>query len=248
MAATTAGGPSYAAGILPYTFHSGHIYIMLGKDVRDGSWSDFGGKSEAVDARPLNTACREFYEETCGIVIDPKALHIRMAGQAPFSRAYTQHGKVYYMYTLQLPFRADHRANFRRMLAYMKHIHCYKRKVEKTDLRWIPVESMLNGSIRLRSVFENTFGRWWAENGAALVRRAKLVSGHPFKLVPCSTAGVYRMTHAPMDKEPSTSCHRPAWGPTTLSSCTTTTNAAEPPPPRRPSQTAASWTLSTQTS
>ncbi|WIA10847.1 hypothetical protein OEZ85_011013 [Tetradesmus obliquus] len=148
---------AYAAGILPYTFHSGSVYLMLGKDVRDGSWSDFGGKSESVDAKPLDTACREFYEETCGIVIDPKSLHVRMAGQVPFSRTYTQHGKVYYMYSLQMPFRADHSSNFRRMLAYMKHINCFKRKVEKTDIRWVPVEAMLSGSIRLRSVFENTF-------------------------------------------------------------------------------------------
>lgn len=211
---------AYAAGILPYTFHSGQVFMLLGKDVRDGSWSDFGGKSEAVDCKPIDTACREFYEETCGTLVDPKALHIRMTGQTPFSRTYTQHGKVYYMYTLQLPFRADHRSNFRRMLAYMKHIHCYKRKVEKTDIRWVPVDAMLNGTIRLRSVFDNTFCKWWAEHGPALVRRAKIVSTLSFKLAAsCSTAGVYHTMQTQTVKEPSSSGLKTAWGTTTLNLC-----------------------------
>jgi 8-oxo-dGTP pyrophosphatase MutT (NUDIX family) len=214
---------AYAAGILPYTIHYGQIFMLLGKDVRDGSWSDFGGKSEAVDSKPLDTACREFYEETCGIVIDPKALHVRMAGQVPFSRTYTQHGKVYYMYTLQLPFRADHRSNFRRMLAYMKHINCFKRKVEKTDIRWVPVDAMLKGTIRLRSVFENTFGRWWQEHGPTLVKCAKGLSVQTFKLAPASAcSGVYKSVQVmppdaapppPPPPAPFSTSGSTAWGP-----------------------------------
>lgn len=229
---------AYAAGILPYTFHDGQVFMLLGKDIRDNTWSDFGGKSEAVDARPLDTACREFYEETCGLVIDPKALHVRMAGQTPYSRTYTQHGKTYYMYTLQLPFRPDHRANFRRMLAYMRHIHCFKRKVEKTDIRWVPVDDMLKGTIRLRPVFDNTFHRWWAEHGPGLVRRARNVLASSFKLVPaCSTAGVYHTRQTQTASAPYSSTPKQAWATTALNLCSRTAPTNSASPTRAPSKT-----------
>ena len=77
---------AYAAGILPYTLVNGKVYFLLGKDIRDGAWSDFGGKSEPDDVHVVDTACREFFEETCGILIDPKALRLRMSALTPFSQ------------------------------------------------------------------------------------------------------------------------------------------------------------------
>jgi predicted NUDIX family NTP pyrophosphohydrolase len=61
----------YSAGILPYTYNQqGQCLFLLGKDY-EGDWSDFGGKCEFKDSNePENTACREFYEETLGAVID----------------------------------------------------------------------------------------------------------------------------------------------------------------------------------
>ena len=60
----------YSAGILPYTYYQDKCLFLLGKD-HEGDWSDFGGRCEFKDSNePENTACREFYEETLGAVID----------------------------------------------------------------------------------------------------------------------------------------------------------------------------------
>jgi 8-oxo-dGTP pyrophosphatase MutT (NUDIX family) len=63
----------YSAGILPYTFdQTGKCLFLLGKDY-DNDWSDFGGRCEFRDNNePLNTACREFYEETLGSIMTIK--------------------------------------------------------------------------------------------------------------------------------------------------------------------------------
>ena len=60
----------YSAGVLPYTFdQQGKCLFMLGKDI-DGDWSDFGGRCEFSDKNePLNTASREFFEETLGAIM-----------------------------------------------------------------------------------------------------------------------------------------------------------------------------------
>ena len=59
------GSIRYSAGILPYTFdQDGKCFFLLGKD-NDNDWSDFGGRCEYTDKNnEINTACREFYEES----------------------------------------------------------------------------------------------------------------------------------------------------------------------------------------
>ena len=89
------------------------------------------------------------------------------------------------MYHLELPYNSSHRCVYRRLLAYMKYIKMFRRRIEKTDIKWVPVESMLDGTVRLRPVFQTTFGRWWAREGAALVRKAQIVSD-PSRCVPAA--------------------------------------------------------------
>ena len=146
----------YAAGVLPYTKVAGTTYFLVGKDIRDSSWSDFGGKCEEEDTCPTDTAVREFYEETCGVVLDLRAVRARLC---PASRALlssTQNGHPYHMYVLEVPFLPHLRAVFRRQLAYLKHRKLYKKNVEKTDIQWASLASLLGGRLLLRSVFEST--------------------------------------------------------------------------------------------
>lgn len=167
----------YAAGILPYTFYNGKLYLLLGKDVRDNLWSDFGGKNEPVDeGRPLNTALREFYEETCGIIMDLKSLKNRMANASCTLQSQTQIGKTYYMYTLEIPYNSTYRSIYRKILAYMRHIKMFRKRCEKTDIKWVSAESLLDGNLALRPVFRTTFQKWFAKEGTVLVKCAKLVS------------------------------------------------------------------------
>jgi hypothetical protein len=171
---------AYAAGILPYTFYNGKVYLLLGKDVRDNFWSDFGGKSEIVDDnRPLQTAMREFYEETCGIIMDLKSLKNRMGSTtAPF-QSVTQNGKKYFMYWVEIPYNSTYRAIYRRLLGYMRHIKMYKKRIEKTDIKWISAENVMRcETIQLRPVFRATFQHWWQREGPGLVQCARLLSDY----------------------------------------------------------------------
>lgn len=55
-----------AAGILVYKIVQGQIYFLL-RQAGNRGFSDFGGKREAVDSSPEDTAVRECFEETNGV-------------------------------------------------------------------------------------------------------------------------------------------------------------------------------------
>ena len=58
---------SISAGIIPYTLINGRMYFLLGYERK--SWSGFIGSSEN-DETPIDTAVREFNEETALIFND----------------------------------------------------------------------------------------------------------------------------------------------------------------------------------
>jgi hypothetical protein len=166
----------YAAGILPYTFYDGKVYVLLGKDIRDNCWSDFGGKNELIDDnRPVNTAMREFYEETCGIILDVKSLRNRITNSQFGTQSLTQNGKTYYMYSLEIPYNGTYRSIYRKLLVYMKHIKMFKKRIEKTDLRWVSASNVVQGNLQLRPVFKATFASWWEAHGSTLTAHARQV-------------------------------------------------------------------------
>jgi hypothetical protein len=168
---------SYAAGVLPYTYFNGRIYLLLGKDIRDNVWSDFGGKNEPQDSeKPLQTAIREFYEETCGIIMDPKALKIKMNNVQSVTFSNTLNNKQYYMYAIEIPYNSFYRGVFRRTIMYLKYINVYKRTIEKTDIKWVDVQDVVNNAINMRPVFRNTFSKWWTANMQKLVKNAENLS------------------------------------------------------------------------
>ena len=71
MKSLSLSNTNYSAGVLLYRIQNGEKEFLLGKDVKYNSWSDFGGKHDNVDNKqPLRTAVREFYEETCGAIIN----------------------------------------------------------------------------------------------------------------------------------------------------------------------------------
>lgn len=65
----------YSAGIVPCVRGSaGDGFVLIGRETQSQLWSGFAGKSEpGVDVTPLDTALREFDEETCS-VFGPKVL------------------------------------------------------------------------------------------------------------------------------------------------------------------------------
>jgi hypothetical protein len=152
----------YSAGILPYALVDNDMYLLIGKDIRDNTWSDFGGKSEEEDGNlPLNTAIREFYEESCGVVMDIKSIRNRMSTPHNYIllQSHTQNGYPYYMYMVEVPYSNMYRSIFRKLLYFMKYKKIYKKHMEKTDIQWISLKSLLGKRVMLRGVFEYSIQR-----------------------------------------------------------------------------------------
>lgn len=148
----------YAAGILPVTWHEGSLLFLVGQDIRDRSWSDFGGKCERVDKNdPLNTACREFYEETYGCVADHRALRHRLCpGNCLALRSRTQNNHPYWMFVVEVPYHPFLRNVFHKTLGFLRHKNLGKLYVEKTDVQWVSWETLCSPELVKRAVFKAT--------------------------------------------------------------------------------------------
>lgn len=148
----------YAAGILPMTWHEGQVLFLVGQDVRDRSWSDFGGKCERVDkGDPLNTACREFYEETYGCVVDARVLRQRLCPANCLAlRSRTQNGHPYYMFVAETPYQPHLRNAFHKTLGFLRHKNLCKMYVEKTDCQWVTWDALRSADLVKRPVFKAT--------------------------------------------------------------------------------------------
>lgn len=143
----------------------GKLYFMLGQDRPDGTWSDFGGRSEEFDmGRPKETAARELYEETSGSVMDIDSIRKRLQDPACHMalESKTMGGAAYYMYVLHTPFMANVQSAFRNAVKFLKHIKAHRKYTEKSDIGWFPAEDVIasafgnRNGIHLREVFAAT--------------------------------------------------------------------------------------------
>jgi len=159
----------YSAGILPYTYNQqGQCLFLLGKDY-EGDWSDFGGKCEFKDSNePENTACREFYEETLGAVIDITDCREKIIHGKPIKIiSKTLNGSPYYMFLLYVDF-SNYSETFNKTSNFLKYQfqgnHNINKIIEKTSIRWVTIDTLLNCidntqeacPLSLRGVFKKT--------------------------------------------------------------------------------------------
>ena len=160
--------PHYAAGVLPVTWHRGTALFLVGEDVRDGAFADFGGKCERVDKNdPAATAARELVEETYGMVGDCRALRQRLVpSNCLLLRSRTQNGHPYFMFVAQLAYAPHLRVAFHRALAFLRHKNLHKTLVETTDVRWVTLDTLLGEALPKRAVFAATL-----QQHAAILRR-----------------------------------------------------------------------------
>jgi len=146
---------TYASGILPITWVDGVPLFLIGEDVRDGSYSDFGGKMERYDRNIIATACREFYEESLGCVLDIKQIRARINPHtALMLRGRTQNANTYFMYVTEIPYMPHVRGVFKKLLGFFRAKNIQRLYVEKTDIRWVTLDMLR--TMHKRSVFANT--------------------------------------------------------------------------------------------
>ena len=159
----------YSAGILPYTFdQDAKCFFLLGKD-NENDWSDFGGRCEFKDkSEHLNTATREFYEETLGAVLNVQECINKITVNPVKIISKTLNGSPYYMYLLYIDYQ-NYSESFNKTSNFLKYHYNNEKRIinkviEKNSIRWVSMDTILNclengqsnSPISLRGVFHNT--------------------------------------------------------------------------------------------
>jgi hypothetical protein len=153
----------YAAGVLPFTKVGDRVLWLVAEDVRDGAFSDFGGKAERYDHDTLEgfvptemTAMREFVEESYGLVLsDHQITNVFRSKSYVLLNGVTRAGHKYFCFVVQVPFIPHLRDVVRKLLGFFRIRNVYRSFVEKTDLRWVSTEEMF-GELPKRPVFAST--------------------------------------------------------------------------------------------
>jgi len=145
-----------SAGVLPFSRNDGEIFFLVGKDIRDSVFSDFGGKLESVDKNdPIATATREFYEESLGVICNsPYDLRQRLKELSVCLIGSTKNRHVYRMYMLEIPYCKDVPRKFNKIANFLKHKNVGVTCIEKTELVWCNMDELLK--IPKRTVFTET--------------------------------------------------------------------------------------------
>lgn len=155
----------FSAGILLYkVIAPDKVLFLLGKDTKYKLWSDFGGRSEEIDRGiPVNTASREFYEESMGCISDISELRFHLQNAMRLD-CVSYKNRKYYMYLLNANrILSEHQMNdmltrFYHQQAMLNQIHCecIKKFKEKQDMCWLPLKYVTDNPILFREVFYNS--------------------------------------------------------------------------------------------
>jgi len=150
----------YSAGILPYSIHNGRVVWLLGRESYRNVWSDFGGHSEFRDNNdPINTASREFFEETLGSVMTVKdAKKCIEDKETIIVHSKTVMGHDYTMYMVHIPYDPVYRRIFARTRSFLNYLRFFGRFIEKNDIRWFDHGKLFRKEhpVRYRLCFFNT--------------------------------------------------------------------------------------------
>lgn len=140
---------SFSAGVLPVSRYKGELLVLLGRDRADGQWSDFGGRSEAEDGNdPKRTACREFFEESMGVVLELDAIRARL--QCPkchtLVESRTMGGQIYSMFIVGVPFFHSYGSSFLKVARFARYMEAKRRFMEKSEIGWFKVNDVINAA------------------------------------------------------------------------------------------------------
>ena len=144
----------YAAGMLIFARKGNKTFVLLGED-HYGTHSDFGGRCESTDMNEAETASRECYEETCG-VLDSYANLKKKCFEAVTIRSETFYKRPYYTFICFVLLDESIPVYFERAKNIINHKKDLKSFNEKTRLRWILWSDVIKGNIPLRNMFKAT--------------------------------------------------------------------------------------------
>lgn len=143
--------------MLIYGVKNNQIFLLLGEDQYQ-SYSDFGGRCENTDKTEAETAARECYEETAGVLNSYVNLK-KICIEAVTVRSETFYKKPYYMFLAQVHFDEKIPLQFERAQALIADIPNMMHFKEKIRLKWVSWSDVRRNRIVLRNMFKATIQR-----------------------------------------------------------------------------------------
>lgn len=137
-----------SAGILPLAVApDGAVHVLLGIDAHTQRWADFGGGREAADRDPPTTACREFVEETAGLLpfsIDECAEQVRTDPSSRHTINEYKAGSRYISFHLFIQFDPALPERFSQLLTDARAGRIpMPPLIEKELIAWLPLANVL---------------------------------------------------------------------------------------------------------
>ena len=116
----------------------------MGKN-RRGRLCSFSGKSES-DESVFDTASREMFEETCGVVMSLQEIKRCVSCDSVTLQSHTPRGKECYIVMFQIPYRRWYSQAFIRMQDSMKMVVSElggdtSKYTEMIDVKWVSIDS-----------------------------------------------------------------------------------------------------------
>jgi hypothetical protein len=137
-------------------------------------WSDFGGRSEVTDKNNyINTACREFVEETSSAVLSYNEIKEKLINSSDVTRIYSKTvcNYTYVMFLVFVPYK-DYSKDFLKANQFLNFMGSDEKHCEKTHIAWFSLDiireflrcrnekkSLTPFDFKLRPVFEKTIMR-----------------------------------------------------------------------------------------
>jgi len=165
------------AGILIYKKVNNEIFLLLGKenlvlnhsgDLSGDLFSDFGGGKENDEQYPIDTACREYYEETMG------AFHSVQEIKALIDKDHVYYNikYKYYQYFIEMNVDDITIKTYNKIRTYLnsclKYVEgddgnkyqkltcCPNGYIEKQEIRWFSINDILDKNELFRKPFFNS--------------------------------------------------------------------------------------------
>jgi hypothetical protein len=140
---------SPAGGIVPYVKYNNEYFFLLGNERVSKKWSGFVGGYENSDGNIINTAIREFNEESAKIFEkDLEIIRDKLISGKCFLLAESNRNRLIYVWFVEFSpevLRSDIENKFLEQVNIMTDSH-YK---EKTSLRWFNINDIRNSNNRI---------------------------------------------------------------------------------------------------
>jgi hypothetical protein len=148
------------AGILPTAIHKGKRYYLIGRESKfpeSGLYADFGGHKDKGESI-LNTAIREGFEETIGIIGDKKKIGSLIKNKL-YKKIKINNDALYIIkikYDKDLPKKFDNK--YKTLCNFLKKSpkniqNKFEIYIEKDKIKWVTKEQLLSNKKSLRKLF-----------------------------------------------------------------------------------------------